>query len=254
MSKGNFRLEGKVALITGAGSGVGRAMAKLFSQEGAKVIVIDVVPERVKQVVDEINGGASGQVRDLASQSEVEKMVGDALSSAGRIDILCNNAGIMDGFMPVADTSDDLWKKILDVNLNAPFFASRKVIPSMLSKNGGVILNTASIASLFGGRAGAAYTVSKHALIGLTKSIAAEYGDKGIRCNAMILGAVQTNIGMGSSNPSPLGLELLKKASAAMPRMADPMEIARLGLFLSSNEASFMNGSCVVIDNGWTVY
>jgi len=254
MSKGNFRLEGKVALITGAGSGVGRAMAKLFSQEGAKVIVIDVVPERVKQVVDEINGGASGQVRDLASQSEVEKMVGDALSSAGRIDILCNNAGIMDGFMPVADTSDDLWKKILDVNLNAPFFASRKVIPSMLSKNGGVILNTASIASLFGGRAGAAYTVSKHALIGLTKSIAAEYGDKGIRCNAMILGAVQTNIGLGSSNPSPLGLELLKKASATMPQVADPMEIARLGLFLSSNEASFMNGSCVVIDNGWTVY
>lgn len=180
-------------------------------------------------------------------------MIDEALESYGRVDILCNNAGIMDGARPVADTPDEVWDKVMNVNVNAPFRASRRVIPAMLSQGGGVILNTASVAGLFGGMAGAAYTVSKHALIGLTRSIAAHYGTRGIRSNAMVLGAVQTNIGMGSAQPDPIGAEHLNKVASIMPRIADPKEIAELALFLASDRSSYVNGSCVVIDGGWTV-
>ena len=249
-------LEGKTALITGAGSGVGRAMANLFAQNGSAVIIVDVVPDRVNQVVSEVRGAgakATGMVVDVSVKTEVDRMVDDTLASFGKLDILCNNAGIMDGVRPVAETTDDLWEKVLNINLNAPFRASRRAIPSMVKQGRGVIINTASIAGLFGGVAGAAYTVSKHALIGLTRNIASMYGSKGIRCNAMALGAVNTAIGVGSGQPSPSGLEHLNKVAAMIPRVAEPKEIAELALFLASDRSSYVNGSCIIIDGGWTV-
>jgi len=250
-------LEGKVSLITGSGSGVGRATANLFAKNGSAVIVVDLVPDRVNQVVAEIKasgGRATGMAMDLSLKTEVDRMVDDALKQSGRVDILCNNAGIMDGVMPVADTTDEVWEKVIGVNLNAPFLASRRVIPSMLKQGGGVIINTSSVAGVFGGVAGAAYTVSKHGLIGLTQSIAAFYGAKGIRCNAMVLGAVNTNIGLGSGQPNALGMEQLNKLAAMIPRMAEPSEIAELALFLASAKSSYVNGSSIVIDGGWTVF
>jgi NAD(P)-dependent dehydrogenase (short-subunit alcohol dehydrogenase family) len=254
-SGGNSSLEGKVALITGAGSGVGRAAANLFARNGSSVVLVDVVPERVNQVVAEIEssgGSAAGMVVDLSTKDAVERMVDDTLKSAGRLDILLNNAGIMDGVRPVADTTDDVWEKVLGINLNAPFWASRRAIPVMLKQGGGVIVNTASVAGLVGGVAGAAYTVSKHGLIGLTRNIASFYGSKGIRCNAMVLGAVNTNIGVGQG-ASAQGMEHLGKVSGLIPRVADPKEIAELALFLASQKSSYVNGSCVVVDGGWTV-
>ncbi len=254
--KTGVRLDGKTAVITGGGSGVGRAMAKLFAQQGSTVVVVDMVPDRVKQVVTEITttgSQAEGLVQDLAVPSEPERMIDHTVRAYGRVDILCNNAGIMDGVHPVAETSDELWERVQNTNLVAPFRASRRVIPNMLQHGGGAIVNTASVASLYGGRAGAAYTVSKHGLIGLTKSIAASYGGRGVRCNAMVLGAVQTAIGLGGE-PSLLGMETLKKSFGTLPRIADPMEIARLALFLVSDDSSYLNGSCVVVDGGWTVY
>lgn len=193
-------------------------------------------------------------VLDLSSKAGVEKMIDDAQSSHGRIDIICNNVGIMEGMMPVGDTSDELWQHVLNINLKAPFWACRGAIPLILKNGHGVILNTASIASLFGGRAGVSYTVSKHGLIGLTKSIAVYYGSKGIRCNAMVLGAVKTAIGLGSASPSPLGLEVMKRSGATMTQIADPEEIAKRALFLATDDSSYINGSCIVIDNGWSVY
>ena len=248
------KLDGKIALITGGGSGVGKAMAGLFASNGCKVIVVDVLDERVKQVVTEIGSGVTGMVKNLSSKGQAEEMIDEAYQSFGRVDILCNNAGIMDGVTPVAETSDELWERVLNVNLNAPFWTSRRAIPKMLKEGHGTILNTASVASFFAGKSGAAYTVSKHGLIGLTKSIAVFYGDKGIRCNAMVLGAVNTAIGVGSANPSPMGLELMKKTMATLPGVADPLQIANLGLFLVSDDSSFVNGSCVVIDNGWSAF
>jgi NAD(P)-dependent dehydrogenase (short-subunit alcohol dehydrogenase family) len=194
--KGGGALEGKVAIITGAGSGVGKATANLFAKNGSTVVVVDLIHERVNQVVTGIKasgGMATDMGMDLSLKAQVDQMVDETLKSFGRVDILCNNAGIMDGVRPVADTTDDVWEKVMSINLDAPFRASRKVIPSMLKQGGGVIINTASVAGVFGGMAGAAYTVSKHGLIGLTQNIAAFYGTKGIRCNAMVLGGVNTN-------------------------------------------------------------
>ncbi|MDV3278052.1 MAG: SDR family oxidoreductase [Nitrososphaerales archaeon] len=250
-------LQGKVAVVTGAGSGIGRAIAQLLADKGCTVMVVDVIPERVDQVVGEIRAAgknASGLVIDLSIGTEVDRMIESTLSSFGKIDILCNNAGIMDGARPVADTPDEVWERVLAINLNAPFRASRKVIPIMIEHGGGAILNTASIAGIFGARAGVAYTVSKHGLIGLTKSIATSYGAKGIRCNALVLGAVQTAIGIGSTTPNPLGMENLNKTMATLPRVADPAEVARLAVFLVSDDSSYMNGSSVVADAGWTAF
>lgn len=250
-------LQGKIALVTGAGSGIGRAMAELFAQNDCEVAVVDVIPDRVNETVKKITdrgGKGRGYVYDLSQMGQVDTMIDECIRAQGRIDILCNNAGIMDGMKLVAETTDELWNRVMNINLNAPFRASRKVIPSMLSRKSGIILNTSSIAGLFGGRAGAAYTVSKHGLMGLTKSIAASYGGDGIRCNAMVCGGVQTAIGLGSKEPSPNGLKMMQKTSTAMPRLATPEEIAKLALFLVSDEANYLNGACVVVDNGWSVY
>lgn len=257
VERGAKLLEGKTALITGAGSGIGRAAANLFAKNGATVGVVDLLQDRVNEVVGEVKGSggkATGMVMDLSVKEQVERMVDDAQKSLGRVDILFNNAGIMDNVMPVAETTDDLWQKVININLNAPFYASRRVIPSMIKQGGGVIINTASVAGLFGGIAGAAYTVSKHALIGLTQNIASFYGAKGIRCNAMALGGVNTNIGVGQGKPDALGMEHLTKVAGLMPRTAQPNEIAELALFLASPNSSYMNGACVVIDGGWTVF
>lgn len=232
-------------------------MAKLFAEQGSKVVVVDVIPERVQEVVGEIEkagNSASGMVFDLSVGTEVDKMIESALGSHGRIDILCNNAGIMDGASPAVDTTDDVWNRVISINLAAPFRASRKVIPSMMEHGGGVILNTASVAGMFGARAGVAYTVSKHGLIGLTKSVATAYGSKGIRCNAVVLGAVQTAIGVGSDTPNPIGMENLTKTMATLPRVGDPDEVAKVALFLVSDESRYLNGSCVVADAGWAAY
>jgi len=229
-------------------------MAELFSANGYKVVVVDVIETRVKEVVAKIGSNAKGMVKDLSSKDPVESMIDETYQTMGKIDILCNNAGIMDGVTPVAETSDELWQHVLNVNLNAPFWASRRAIPRMLKEGHGIILNTASVAGFFAGKSGAPYTVSKHGLVGLTKSIAAFYGNKGIRCNAMVLGAVNTAIGVGSSNPNPLGMELLQKGMATLPGVADPSQIANLGLFLVSEDSNFVNGSCVFIDNGWSVF
>lgn len=251
------KLQDKIALVTGAGSGIGKAMVELFSQNGCEVAVVDVISERVNETVKGITdqgGKGRGYVYDLSQMEQVDKMIDECAKAHKGIDILCNNAGIMDGVKLATETTDELWNRVMNINLNAPFRAIRKLIPSMLSRKSGVILNTSSIAGLFGGRAGVAYTVSKHGLMGLTKSIAASYGSDGIRCNAVVCGAVQTAIGLGSKEPSPLGLQMMQKTSQAMPRLANPEEIAKLALFLVSDEASYLNGSCVVVDNGWSVY
>lgn len=250
-------LDHKVALITGAGSGIGEEMARLFSSEGASVVVVDKIQDRVEKVVSHIrakNGKVYGLTLDLTVKEDVEKMISDTVKIFGHLDILCNNAGIMDGFYSVEETDENWWDKVMDVNLKAPFLAAKFAIPHMMSNGGGVILNTASIAGLHGGRAGMAYTVSKHGLIGFTKHIAAYYGDKGIRSNAMALGAVKTNIGMGSDQPSEIGMKVLEKTAAGMGVPGEPEEIARVALFLVSKDSSFVNGSVLVVDNGWSVY
>jgi NAD(P)-dependent dehydrogenase (short-subunit alcohol dehydrogenase family) len=251
-----MRFDGQVALVTGAGSGIGRALVRRFVADGASVVAVDIVEAALQAVVKELQdqgGKAVGCVANIADEADTQRMLHTATSTYGRLDILCNNAGIMDAMTPAADVSLELWNRILAVNLTGPFLASRHAIPIMLEQGGGRIVNTASEAGLRGGSAGAAYTSSKHGVVGLTRSIAFYYGNQGIRCNAVCPGAVETNIGMGSGSVHEAGLA---KAMAfiqatAAGRPAKPEEIASVITFLASDEASYLNGAIVPVDNGW---
>lgn len=250
------QLENKVAIITGAGSGMGRAMALLFASEGAKVIVSDVNTARVDKVVKEIvskGGTATGIITNVANEEDVKKMISAAINDYGALDILVNNAGVMDDFSPVAEVSNELWSKVIGVNLNGPFYACRLAIPQMLKQGKGVIINVSSIGGLNGARAGAAYTSSKHALIGLTKNIGYMYSAKEIRCNAIAPGGVNTNI-MDGVIPNKAGLEIISKGMATNTRMGEASEIAELALFLASDKSSNVTGAVIVADGGWTAY
>ena len=250
-------LKDKVAIITGAGSGVRKEMAILFGSEGAKLLLIDIVQERLKDIellLTDRRIDSKTLALDIREKESIDKIINTAIQAYGSIDILCNNAGIMDGAMSVAETSDELWNRVMDINLKDPFRATRAVIPQMLKQKHGIILNTASVAGLYGGKAGVSYTVSKHGLIGLTKHMAAFYGTQGIRCNAMALGAVKTNIGIGSKQPGDLGLKIIQKTFGAMPEPADAGQIAKIALFLVSEQSEYLNGTVLVADSGWTVY
>lgn len=251
-----MKLQDKVCIITGAGSGIGRAMAVRFASEGARLVITDVVAERVAEVTAEVQQGGGtcvGVVGDVSKEADVDRLMDTTLATYGRIDVLCNNAGIMDRFVPVDQITNDHWNQILGVNLNGPFFACRRAIPVMLKQGGGVIVNTASCAALAGGRGGGAYTVSKHGLLGLTRSIAWFYGPKGIRCNAVCPGAITTGIGVGGE-PNPDGFERMRPYFRTVPPPAEAMEIANAALFLACGESSYVNGSELTVDGGWMTF
>lgn len=248
-----MRLLHKVAIVTGAGAGMGKAIAGLFAKEGAKVVVSDIQEERIQEVTDAIRlagGEAIGIKANMASEEDVTRMIDQAVEAYGTIDILVNNAGIMDNFVPVGDITNGQWEKILGVNLNGPMYAMRAALKIMLKQGKGAIINNASVGGLFGARGGAAYVASKHALIGLTKNTAAVYGGQGIRVNAIAPGGVNTEIQETITQPNPLGLEAIGRLGAAP--MGQPEEIASVALFLASDEASFVNGVVLTADGGWT--
>lgn len=254
-----MKLKDKVAVITGAASGMGKAMAILFAKEGAKVVVADMNQDGINAVVKEIeaNGGkAKGVVTNVAKEEDISNMINTAVKEFGGLNILCNNAGIMDNFVTVANLTNDLWNRVIAVNVTGPMMASRLALQIMTKQEtGGVIINTASVGGLFGTRGGASYVASKHALIGLTKNIAAVYGKQKIRCNAISPGGVNTNIGSTITAPDMQGLEALNKgAAAAEAPYGQPEEIAAVALFLASDDSSFVNGAVIVADGGWTAF
>jgi NAD(P)-dependent dehydrogenase (short-subunit alcohol dehydrogenase family) len=249
-----MKLEGKVALVTGAAYGIGREIAKLFVAEGAKVVASDIVLNELDTLAQEIGDGAASSLKtiggDVSVRAEAERMVDAAVEAFGTLDIVVNNAGIMDEFVPVGELEDDLWRKIMAVNLDGPMYICRRALQIMLPKQSGSIVNVSSVGGLFGGRAGASYTTSKHALVGLTRSIAYHYAKQGIRCNVVCPGGVATNIAV--RNPNPLGMERLQTTLPMSTRTAEAIELARTVLFLASDDASFVNGEVLVADGGWT--
>jgi NAD(P)-dependent dehydrogenase (short-subunit alcohol dehydrogenase family) len=250
-----MKLEGKVAVVTGAASGMGKAIAEVYAKEGAKVLVTDMNLEGAEKVVEGIttNGGTAKALQvNVTKLEDIEGMIDTAVKEFGTLDILVNNAGIMDGFEPVVDIQDERWDLIFEVNTKGVMRSMRKAIPVFLEKGKGTIINIASTGGLNGAHAGAAYGASKHAVVGLTKNTAFMYAQEGIRCNAIAPGAVETNISASMKNISEFGMGRSRLAQAVIPRVGQPEEIANAALFLASEDSSFVNGTVLVVDGGWT--
>ncbi|HEY4391189.1 MAG TPA: SDR family oxidoreductase [Paenibacillus sp.] len=252
-----MKLQGKVAVVTGAASGMGKAIAKLYAAEGAKVIVSDLNLEAANATVEDIvasGGEAIAVVANVAQEADIQNLIDTVVSTYGTLDILVNNAGIMDNFVPAADLTDELWDRVFAINTTGPMRAIRKALPIFLEKGNGVIINVASAGGLMGSRAGAAYTAAKHAVVGLTKNVGFQYAQKGIRCNAIAPGAVNTNISTTINQPNEFGMQRAMVGMNINPRVGESEEIAKVALFLASDDSSFVNGTVIAADGGWIAY
>ena len=255
-----FRLDGKRALITGAGSGIGEAIARLFAQQGAQVIVADLVAEaaqRVTSTISEHGGAASTLVLDVADEPQVRAAFGTVADQHGRLDILVNNAGISH-VGSILETSLEEWERVMRVNAGGVFLCAREAVRLMLAQEprGGVIINMSSAAALIGVERRLPYSASKGAVLSMTRSIAIDFVDQGIRCNALCPGTVQTPFVEGYLKRNFPGQEdaVRQTLHARQPigRMGQPDEIAAAALYLAADEAAFVTGSALVIDGGWT--
>jgi NAD(P)-dependent dehydrogenase (short-subunit alcohol dehydrogenase family) len=251
------KLDNKIALITGGGSGIGRATSILFAREGASVAVADWAEDQAKTVVAEItnNGGKAIAIKvDVSKAADAERMVAQTIQHFGRLDILYNNAGI--GFArPLHQMTEEEWDQVVDVDLKGVFLGCKYALPELM-KHGGVILSTASIAGIEGIRRMGHYCAAKAGVILLTKSMAMDYAENGIRVNCICPGGIATPLAeTGYDKLAPEKLERVKQATAAMHllnRVGQPEEIAHVALFLCSDEASFVTGQAIVADGGWT--
>ncbi|MCO6010798.1 SDR family oxidoreductase [Actinoallomurus purpureus] len=247
-------LEGRGVVVTGAASGIGRATALKFAQAGAKVLVADLDQEGAEETVKEIDaagGVALAVVGDLSDQQVVDQVVERAVGAFGRLDVLVNNAGIMDRMSALGETGDTEWERVLRVNLTAPFLLTRAVLPHMLAAGRGSIVFTASEAGLRGSAAGAAYTASKHGIVGLVKNLAVMYRGQGIRANAVAPGPTQTNIQVDAAQEAHGPTVVRRLIGANIGRLGSAEEQAAAIVFLASDAASFVNGAVLPVDDGW---
>ncbi|MEU1971598.1 SDR family NAD(P)-dependent oxidoreductase [Microbacterium sp. NPDC019599] len=243
------RFTGKTVVVTGAGSGIGRATASRVAREGGRVVAVDVSQERLDEFVAE---HADADIVALTADITDEAGIARIVEAAGTtIDCLANIAGIMDDMTPVGELSDAVWERVMRVNVTGTMKMMRAVVPGMLEQGFGSIVNTASEAALRGSAAGAAYTASKHAVVGLTKSSAFMYGPSGIRVNAVAPGPTITNI--EASFASPLGAERVQLAMTILPDAAEAEALAASITFLLSDDGVNVNGITLASDGGWSV-
>lgn len=250
------RLAGKVAVITGAATGIGKQGALLFAEEGARVVVADIDENGGRQVVETItsSGGKAIFVKtNVIDATQVEALMQAAVSAYGRIDILYNNAAV-NLYGKLTDTSEEDWDRVMRVNVKSVFLCCRAAIPIMKKTGGGTIVNTASTAALVGLRNLAAYTASKGAVLQLTKNLALDYAAEHIRVNALCPGVTGTEMTMKmiATSADPAATRARYDSGRPLGRMAEPVEIARAAIFLASDESSFMTGAPLSVDGGYT--
>lgn len=245
-----MNFENKVVIVTGSASGMGVTEAEAFAKAGAKVVIADLNEEGAKQISEKIRseGGESISVKvNLTNADEIQNLFDIVMNTYGHIDVLVNNAGLFDKYNHLLETSDELWDLVFDINVKAIFRLCKLILPQMIERHSGSIVNIASISGLVGSKGGAAYTASKHAVIGLTKHLSASYAKEGIKINAVCPGTIVTPLIKDSVDSIP-------KDNIPMRRFGTPEEIAELVLFLASEKASFMNGAIIPIDGGYTVH
>jgi 3-oxoacyl-[acyl-carrier protein] reductase len=242
-----MRLENKVVIITGAGSGIGKETALLFVKEGAKVVVADINEQAGEETVAEImkNGEGFFVKLNVSNREQSKQMVKTTLEKYGKIDVLINNAGIVqDAFL--SKMTEEQWDKVVDVNLKGVFNCTQAVVEVMMNQGNGVIINTSSIVGLNGNVGQVNYAATKAGLIGMTKTLAKELGKKGIRVNAVAPGFIATP--MTSNVPEKI-LEMMKEKTP-LRRLGVPKDIANAYLYLASDEANFVNGAVLCVDGG----
>jgi NAD(P)-dependent dehydrogenase (short-subunit alcohol dehydrogenase family) len=247
-----MRLKNKTAIVTGGANGIGRAIAELFAAEGASVFIADLdktAGEATAAAICNAGGDATFLQCDVSSAEHVARAVKVATDANGHINVLCNNAAfISDHWHNSVEASDEEWEKSFRVSLMGTQYFTREVLPLMICAEGGSIINVSSVQGLVAGRDSAAYTATKHALIGFTRSVACDYGPHNIRCNAICPGAITTRI-----SPSP-GSELYQRqiSKTFLGRIGQPREVAHAALFLASEESSYITGAVLAVDGGWT--
>jgi len=248
-------MKSKVAVITGAGSGIGRATAALFAEEGAKVVAVDMNLKAAKETADAIvaKGGTAMPIgADVSKAADVKGFIDKAIGEFSKIDVLYNNAGIMP-ISSIVDQTEEVWDKIMNVNLKGVYLGCKFAIPHMAKAGGGTIVNTASRLGIAGLPGHGAYCASKAGVILLTKVTALECAPLNIRVNCVCPGIVATPLLMGDSKVLPPDKEKLIQQSTPMKRPARPEEIAKVVLFLASDDASYMTGATIMVDGGRSV-
>jgi len=243
------RFTGQTVIVTGAGSGIGRATASRVAREGGRVIAVDISQERLDEFAAEHAG--ADVVPVVANITDDDAIAGVLAAAGERIDALANVAGIMDDMTPVHEVSDAVWKRVFAINVDGTMKLMRAVVPGMLERQSGSIVNVASEAALRGSAAGVAYTASKHAVVGLTKSSAYMYGPSGIRVNAVAPGPTITNI--EATFASPLGAERVRAGMALLPDAVEADALAASITFLLSDDGVNVNGQVLASDGGWSV-
>lgn len=245
-------LEDKVAIITGAASGIGKAIALLYAKEGGKVVVSDIDVDNGNKVVREIegNGGEAIFVKaDTSKPEDHENLIGKSIEKYGKLDIAVNNAGIGGPLVPIGEYPVDGWEKVIGINLSGVFYGLRYQIPAMLKSAGGSVINMASILGSVGTPGAAGYVASKHGVVGLTKAAALDYAAQNIRVNAIGPGYIYTNL-VNEETMGKEGIETLVKLHP-VDRLGEAEEVAELALWLASEKSSFVTGSYYPIEGGY---
>lgn len=249
------RLDGKVAIVTGAASGIGAASARVFAAEGAKVALADQNHERLDDVVRDINDGGGAAIAvgvDVGNEASIQRMVQQTVDEFGALHIMYANAGISGRFDLETVNAED-FDKVIHVNLRGPFLCAKYAVPKMADSGGGSVIFTASELALVGSPGASVYSASKAGLIGMARGLALDYADAGIRFNCICPGAVDTPMLWGEEKGDRDAIEADISSRMPLGRVGRPEEIAKSALYLASEDSSFVTGHALVVDGGWTV-